>query len=109
MWFNYRKPRPLKRGAYYYAAANQVPIISCFVEIHDIRQKDNEQFYKTEYIMHVLKPIYPDNSKDIRENSLRMMETDYRQKREAYESAYGKKLYYEFGKDDIAGWISKDI
>lgn len=108
MWFNYRKPRPPKRGAYYYAAENLVPIISCFVEIRDVPQKDNEEFCKTEYIMHVLKPIYPDSSKDIRENSLMMMETDYRQKVEAYESAYGKKLSYEFEKDDIAGWISKD-
>jgi 1-acyl-sn-glycerol-3-phosphate acyltransferase len=107
MWFNYRKPRPPKRGAYYYAAENLVPIISCFVEIHAIPRKENEEFYKTEYIMHVLKPIYPDSSKDVRENSLMMMETDYRQKVEAYESAYGKKLNYEFEKDDIAGWISK--
>ncbi len=30
MWFNYKKPRPLKPGAYYYAAKNNVPIISCF-------------------------------------------------------------------------------
>ena len=27
MWFNYRKPRPPKRGAYHYAAKNQVPIL----------------------------------------------------------------------------------
>ena len=36
MWFNYRKPRPPKRGAYFYAAKFNVPIISCFVEMRDM-------------------------------------------------------------------------
>ena len=35
MWFNYKKPRPPKPGAYYYAAKNNVQIISCFVEMID--------------------------------------------------------------------------
>ena len=39
MWYNYRKPRPLKQGAYYYAAKNNVPIISCFTEIIDKEKK----------------------------------------------------------------------
>ncbi len=40
MWFNYRKPRPLKRGAYYYAAKFNVPVISCFIEIQDLEKMD---------------------------------------------------------------------
>lgn len=32
MWFNYRKPRPCKRGAYLYAVKFNVPVISLFVE-----------------------------------------------------------------------------
>ena len=107
MWFNYRKPRPLKRGAYYYAAKFNVPIISCFVEIKNIGKKENKEFYKSKYVMHVLKPIYPDASKSIRENSIMMMNKDYEQKVEAYEKAYGKKIQYDFAYDDIAGWIPK--
>ena len=34
MWFNYRKIRPLKRGAYQYAAILNVPVISCFTKIN---------------------------------------------------------------------------
>ena len=37
MWFNYRKPRPPKGGAYFFAAKLNVPIISCFVEIVDLK------------------------------------------------------------------------
>ena len=105
MWFNYRKPRPLKLGAYYYAAKNNVPIISCFVEIKDKTEKDTDEFNKVKYILHVLPTIYPDANKTAKENSNYMMEKDYLQKKEAYEKAYNKKLTYEFEKEDIAGLI----
>ncbi len=108
MWFHYRKPRPPKRGAYYYAAINRVPIVSCFVEIRDAHGKENNQFKKTRHIMHVLPPIYPDPKKTVRENSEAMMAQDYKQKVEAYEKAYGKKLTYDFDESDIAGWIPKE-
>ncbi len=107
MWFNYRKPRPPKRGAYLYAAKNHVPVISCFVEIHDLEKMDNDEFHQVEYTMHILKPIYPDPAKTERENSIEMMHKDYAQKVEAYERAYGKKLTYDFESDDIAGWAGE--
>lgn len=105
MWFNYRKPRTLKPGAYYYAAKNNVPIISCFVEIIDKEEADNSEFYKVKYVLHILQPIYPDKNKTAKENSIEMMEKDYNQKKEAYEKSYNKKLDYIFEKEDIAGWI----
>ncbi|MCD7715562.1 MAG: 1-acyl-sn-glycerol-3-phosphate acyltransferase [Lachnospiraceae bacterium] len=105
MWFHYRKPRPPKRGAYYYAAVNHVPVISCFVEIRDLQDKENEEFHKTRYVMHILEPIYPDPAKNARENSREMMRQDYRQKVAAYEQAYGETLTYDFRTEDIAGWI----
>ncbi len=104
MWFNYRKPRPCKRGAYEFASENNVPIISCFVEIRDKDKDDNEEFKEVEYIVHVLKPIYPDKNKSARENSKLMAEQDYKQKVEAYEKAYKKKLDYTFSYEDIAGY-----
>lgn len=104
MWFHYRKPRPPKRGAYYYAAANQVPVISCFVEIRDCEERENDEFRKTRYVVHVLSAIYPDPALGVRENSIQMMNADYQQKQAAYERAYGKKLVYDFEETDIAGW-----
>lgn len=103
MWFNYRVPRPCKRGAYEFAAKMGVPIISCFVEIVDTEIPDNEEFNEVKYIVHILKPIYPDINKSVRENSKIMAEIDYNQKKEAYEKAYHKKLDYQFSLDDIAG------
>ena len=108
MWFNYRKPRKLKPGAYYFAAKNNVPVISCFVEMQDKEEKDNEEFYKVKYRLHILPPIYPDANKTAKENSVIMMEKDYKQKQEAYEKAYNQKLDYEFNIEDIAGWIKKE-
>ncbi len=105
MWINYRKPRPLKRGAYYYASLNMVPVISCFVEMQTLDKKSTDDFYRNRYIMHILPVIRPDPEKSVRENSRRMMETDYEQKKEAYEKAYGKELTYDFEPWDIAGWI----
>ncbi len=106
MWFNYRKPRPPKRGAYYYAAQNCVPVISCFVEMQTLPKKEKqEDFYKTRFVMHVLPTIYPDPEKSVRENSREMMAQDYEQKKEAYEEAYGRELTYDFEKGDIAGWV----
>lgn len=105
MWFNYRKPRPLKRGAYYYAAKYHVPVISCFAEIQDMEALDTPEFHKVRYALHVLPTIFPDPAKSIRENSVAMCQQDYRQKKAAYEAAYGKPLSYQFESSDIAGWI----
>lgn len=104
MWFNYRKPRPCKRGAYQFAAEAGKPIISCFTEIRDTDKDDNDEFKEVKYIVHVLNPIYPDKNKSVRENSKIMAEIDYKQKKEAYEKCYHKKLDYTFSYEDIAGY-----
>lgn len=110
MWFNYRKPRPVQKGAYYYAAKLNVPIISCFVEIQDMPsyEKGHPEFHKTRQILHVLPTIYPDPNLSIDKNASRMRDIDYSQKKKAYEKAYGKKLDYTFSYDDIAGLIQKN-
>lgn len=106
MWWNYRKPRKPQRGAYYFAAKQNVPIISVFVEIQNLPklEKKNDNFYQTKYIVHVLPVIYPDVTLSEKENSIQMMKKDYEQKVAAYEKIYGKKLDYDFKPEDIAGW-----
>ncbi|WP_407455594.1 lysophospholipid acyltransferase family protein [Ligilactobacillus aviarius] len=108
MWFNYRKPRPFKRGTYYYAAQAGAPVISCFVELHDLESFEPNakgQIHRVKATLHILPIIYPDPHKSARENSMWMMEKDYEQKKAAYEAAYGKKLTYDFHPEDIAGWV----
>lgn len=104
MWFNYRKPRPPKNGAYFYAAKLDVPIISCFVEIIDTERDDTPEFRKVKYVLHILDMLYPDKNKTVRENTEYLALKDYNLKKACYESVYGKKLSYEFESTDIAGW-----
>lgn len=109
LWFNYRKPRPLAKGAYYYAAKLNAPIISCFAEIKTKKTKElfHRNFYKTKVTLHVLDTIYPDSSLTVSQNTKIMMKKDFEQKKKAYEKAYNKKLSYDFSYDDIAGYIKR--
>lgn len=105
MWFNYKKPRPLKPGAYHYAAKYSVPIIPCFIKIEDTDEIGEDGFNKSKYTLYVMPPIYPKKDKNLKENKEEMRNKDYELKVKAYEQAYGKKLDYTFNlKDDIAGW-----
>lgn len=104
MWFHYRKPRPPKNGAYFYAAKLSVPILSCFVEMVDLDEDDTVEFKKVKYVLHVLGVLYPDPQKTVRENTEYLAEKDYLLKKACYERVYGKPLTYEFDCTDIAGW-----
>jgi len=105
MWFNYRKPRPLKRGAYYFAAKLNTPVVCCFVQMEDLPKKDTDEFRKVRYTLHVLDTLYPDSEKSVRQNSFEMCKRDLELKKAAYEAAYQKELSYDFSSHDIAGWI----
>lgn len=107
MWFNYRKPRPPKNGAYFYAAKLNVPILSCFVEMVDIPEDDTPEFRKVKYILHILDVLYPDPGKTAKENAEALGIADYELKKNCYESVYGKELTYAFDHTDIAGWKEK--
>ena len=105
MWFNYRKPRPQKEGAYHFAAKLSIPIISCFVEIIDEDSLENIDFYKTHYRLHLLGVLHPAPNKSVKENRIELCQQDYKLKKDAYERIYNKKLDYKFESSDIAGWI----
>ena len=104
MWFNYRKPRPPKNGAFFYATKLNIPIVSCFVEIVDKPDDDTDEFKKVKYILHVLDVLYPDQTKTSKENVEYLAEADYNLKKACYEKVYNKPLTYTFENSDIAGW-----
>lgn len=104
MWFHYRKPRPLMRGAYNFATKLNVPVISCFIEMQDMDEMDTEEFRKVRYTIHVLDVLFPDPEKNAHENGVNMCQRDYELKKAAYEKIYGKCLDYQFTPLDIAGW-----
>lgn len=104
MWFNYKKPRPGKIGAYHYACKYNVPIIPCFVEMQNTDKIGDNGFYNQKYILHVMTPLYPNNEKDLKNAKEELRKKDYELKKAKYEEVYGKKLDYIFSEDDIAGW-----
>lgn len=107
MWFNYKLPRPCKRGAYQFAHELDVPVISCFVKMTDTNITDNNEFNIVKYDVFINKVIYPKKNESIKSDSRKMAEVDYETRKKAYEDAYNKELKYEFDIKDIAGW--KDI
>lgn len=89
MWWNYRKPRPHKPGAYFYAAKNHVPVIPLFVTMADqAGRTDGAGFPKQAYTVHILPPIYPDPALSLRENERAMQEKNEQLCREVYERVY---------------------
>ncbi len=107
MWFNYRKPRPQKRGAFLFAAEFSVPVVPTFVEMVDLPALISPGFHDVKLILHVLDPIFPDPAKTQRQNSLDMCRADYEAKCACYEESYGKALDYSFSPWDIAGWTGE--
>ncbi len=101
MWWNYRKPKPLKKGAYTFAAQNRVPVLPCFITMEDSTILGDDGFYVQEYTIHVAAPIYPDPEKSNAENALRMREENYEIWKRIYEETYGEKLVYACEKESL--------
>lgn len=94
MWWNYRKPKPLKKGAFSLAVKNSVPIIPCFITMRDSDVLGDDGFFVQEYTVHVSKPIYPDKELSTGENVKLLKSENERVWKEIYESVYGFPLKY---------------
>ena len=92
MWINYRKPRPLKEGAFRFAAKNNVPVVPMFITTEDSVNKKGEPM--PVYTMHILEPIYPKPDLNVRENTEYMKNLNYEMWVKLYEEVYGEKLEY---------------
>jgi len=111
MWWNYRKPRPVKPGAYKFAVKNNVPVIPCFITLRDsdilgedlrkqIKSFDVSEnflpngYYVQEYTIHIGKPIYPRDDLDNKANMQYMADENYKVWKEIYEKEYDMPLDY---------------
>lgn len=94
MWWNYRKPKPLKKGAYMFAAKNNVPVLPCFITMKDSDIMGDDGFYVQEYTIHISKPIYPDSSLHAVKNIENMMDKNYAVWKSIYETEYNIPLHY---------------
>ena len=94
MWWNYRKPKPLKKGAFVFAAKNNVPVLPCFITMKDTDVLGDDGFFVQEYTIHVSEPIYPDAEKSVRANTQAMLDANYNEWKRIYEETYGIPLEY---------------
>ncbi len=97
MWWNYRKPKPLKKGAYNFAVNNNVPVIPCFITMEDTEVMDADGFPVQAYTVHIEKPIYPETGKTKAMNIDMMMKKNSQVWKEIYERVYGISLVYTCG------------
>lgn len=95
MWWNYRKPRPLKLGAFKIAAKNNVPIIPVFITMKDSDVIDDDGFNVQEYYIHFLPAIYEDNNLSAKENAEKMCKQNYDLWVDVYEKFYNTKISYK--------------
>lgn len=95
MWWNYRKPRPMKKGTFNLAVKNNVPVLPCFITLEDSSIIDDNGFPVQEYTIHVGKPIYPKEGVKRPENMEYLMNENYAQWKAIYEDTYKIPLTYK--------------
>ena len=90
MWWNYRKPRPFKVGAFKIAHKAQVPIVPIFITMTDDKSKlDKDGYPLQRYTVRILPPVYPDG-----DNAEEMQQRTYALYQSEYERVYGEKLTF---------------
>ena len=89
MWWNYRKPKPLKPGAFDMAVKNHAPVVPCFITMEDTDKLDADGFPVQAYTPHLGQPIWPDETLSRREAREKLKEQTEAFCRQTYEAAYG--------------------
>ena len=94
LWWNYRKPKPLKDGAYKLSVRSNVPVIPVFITMQDSDIIGEDGFPIQEYIINIEKPIYPQENLTRKENTQFMKNKNFEVWKEIYEKFYNVELEY---------------
>ena len=95
MWWNYKKPRPFKDGAFRFACKNNTPIIPCFITMEDSKEHlDGDGLPVQEYTVHIMKPIYKDETLPLKDAVQKMKNQNFEMCKDVYEKTYGIPLTY---------------
>ena len=94
LWWNYRKPKPLKSGAFRFASKNNVPIVPIFITMKNSDIIGNDGFPILEYFINIDKPIFPDENLTIKENTENMKNKNSEVWKRIYENFYNTPLEY---------------
>ena len=99
LWWNYRKPKPLKLGAFEMAVRSAVPVVPCFITFTDTDRIGEDGFPVLAYTPHIGAPIYPDLTLPKKEAAEKMRAENEQFAKSVYERVYGKPLVYTTQKE----------
>lgn len=94
MWWNYRKPRPMKNGAFRFAVNAMKPVIPMFITMEDSSDLGPDGFPIEEHTLHIMPAIYPDEKLTKPENMKMMCDKNYELWVKTYEEFYNQPLTY---------------
>lgn len=94
MWWNYRKPRPYKVGAFKMAYRAGVPVLPSFITMEDDERLDADGYPIQRHTLHIMPPVYPDLSLGEKLGAEKMMEETFALVKAKYEETYGVELTY---------------
>lgn len=95
MWWNYKKPRPLKMGSFKLAVRSNVPVLPCFITMEDSDKLAENGSYYQKHTLHIMPAIYPDQSKSSKERAQELADKNYELWKKKYEEVYKIPLKYE--------------
>lgn len=94
MWWNYRKPKPLKNGAFHFACKANVPVVPFYIAQEDSADFGEDGFPIQEYTIFIGEPIEPDTSLSLPMRADKMMDTNMKWSKRMYEEFYKIPLTY---------------
>ena len=95
MWWNYRKPKPLKNGAFNFAVRSNVPVIPIFITMEDSDIIGEDGFPVQAYTVNIAEPIYTKPELSDKEKIEDMKNRNYEIWKNTYEGFYGIQLEYD--------------
>lgn len=94
MWWNYKKPKPLKDGAFKIAVKNDVPIIPIFITMEESNIIGEDGFPIMEYHVNIEEPMYKNKKLTNKENIQQMRDKNFEIWKNIYEEFYETPLKY---------------
>lgn len=87
-WWNYKKPRPFKKGAFYMAAKFNVPVVPMFITLEETGEFYDNGLPISAFTIHVMKPIYPKSELSKNENIEYLKDLNFKMCNEKFSEVY---------------------
>ena len=97
MWWFYRKPRPMKDGAFDLAVRNGVPVLPLFITMRPSGNTDDNGIEYPCLTLHIMPPITAPAESGFRDKVRYLREENERLCREKYREVYGEEPTYACG------------